>query len=83
MDFPFLHYIGARLVACADGTAHNEVDLVHHHHNSFGVAHGGVLMALPDVTMAFCEAGVVDRSGQLVARASGTLKYVRQRKIAS
>lgn len=131
MEIPFLDYIGARLVACADGTAHTEVDLVHHHQNSFGVAHGGVLMALLDVTMAmagrshahhaddeqaglvtiemktsflqpaqgriaghgrcvhrtrtmaFCEADIVDQSGRLVARASGTFKYVRQRKIAS
>ena len=31
-------------------------------------------------TMAFCEADVVDAAGRLVARASGTFKYLRLRK---
>jgi len=129
---PFVDHLGARLLACADGTAHTELDLAPHHCNSFGVAHGGVLMTLLDVTMAmagrsrlhhvddeqaglvtiemkttflepaqgpriashgrcihrtrtlaFCEADVVDEAGTTVARATGTFKYVRQRKIAS
>lgn len=131
VEVPFLDYIGARLVSCADDSARTEVDLVDHHHNSFGVAHGGVLMALLDVTMAmagrahghhhdgepmglvtiemktsflqpaqgrieghgrcihrtrtmaFCEGEVVDASGRTIARASGTFKYIRQRKIAA
>ena len=32
-------------------------------------------------TLAFCEADVVDGEGKLVARSSGTFKYVKQRKI--
>ena len=130
LEVPFVEHLGTRLVTCADGVAHTELDLAPHHCNSFGVAHGGVLMTLLDVTMemaarsrthhadgdqmsvvtvemktsfmqpgqaslvtharcvhrtrsmAFCEAETVDGTGRLVARASGTFKYVRQRKIA-
>ena len=132
VEVPFVEHLGARLLSCADGAAHTELDLAPHLCNSFGVAHGGVLMTLLDVTMAmagrsrlhhaddeqaglvtiemkttflepaqgpriashgrcihrtrtlaFCEADVVDEAGTTVARATGTFKYVRQRKIAS
>lgn len=124
---PFVDHLGARLVARDDGSAHTELDLAPHHCNSFGAAHGGVLMTLLDVTMAmaarsrphhaedgrtgvvtvemktsfmqpgqgrlsgqgrcihrtrtmaFCEAEVLDAAGRLVARASGTFKYLRER----
>ena len=49
---PFVDHLGARLLSCADGSAHTQLDLAPHHCNSFGVAHGGVLMTLLDVTMA-------------------------------
>lgn len=49
---PFVDHLGARLLSCAEGASHVELDLAPHHCNSFGVAHGGVLMTLLDVTMA-------------------------------
>lgn len=128
VEIPFAEHLGARLIARGEGMAHTELDLAPHHCNSFGAAHGGVLMTLLDVTMAmaarsrphhpdddrsgvvtiemktsflqpgqgrlaghgrcvhrtrtmaFCEADVVDAAGRLVARASGTFKYLRLRK---
>jgi uncharacterized protein (TIGR00369 family) len=100
------------------------IDLDERHHNSLGMAHGGVLLTLADVSMAmaassqrradeadsrvitiemktsfigpgfgrliasavcvqragsiaFCETEVRDEKDRLVARASGTFKYVR------
>lgn len=130
LEVPFVEHLGTRLLACADGEARTALDLAPHLRNSFGVAHGGVLMTLLDVTMAmaarsrahhaddermsvvtvemktsfmqpghaslvtharcvhrtrsmaFCEAETVDEAGRLVARASGTFKYVLERKIA-
>ena len=49
---PFVDHLGARLLSCAEGASHVELDLAPHHCNSFGVAHGGVLMTLLDVAMA-------------------------------
>ncbi len=49
---PFLDHLGAQLVACADGEARSEMELDRHHLNTFGAAHGGVLMTLLDYTMA-------------------------------
>jgi uncharacterized protein (TIGR00369 family) len=131
VEIPFAQHLGVRLIERGEGTAHTELDLMPHQCNSFGAAHGGVLMALLDVTMAmaarsrphhpdddrsavvtiemktsflqpgqgrldghgrcvhrtrtmaFCEADVVDAAGRLVARASGTFKYLRLRKTAS
>jgi uncharacterized protein (TIGR00369 family) len=52
VEIPFAEHLGVRLVERGEGTARTELDLVPHQCNSFGAAHGGVLMALLDVTMA-------------------------------
>ncbi len=52
VTIPFLHWIGIKMVEHGAGRATLELDAVEHHQNSFGVAHGGVLMTLLDVAMA-------------------------------
>ncbi|MBX3592523.1 MAG: PaaI family thioesterase [Burkholderiaceae bacterium] len=60
---PFVDHLGARLLSCADGSAHTQLDLAPHHCNSFGVAHGGVLMTLLDVTMAMAGRSRTQHAG--------------------
>lgn len=118
---PFVEFVGAQLLHLDAGKAEVELVLEPHHCNSFGIAHGGVIMTLLDVTMAvagrgadpldrglvtiemkssfmqpgrstlrttahcvhrsttmaFCEAEITDTSGAIVARGSGTFKYVK------
>ncbi len=137
VTIPFLHWLGVQMVEHGAGRAKLALDTEEHHCNSFGVAHGGVLMTLLDVamamagrtlahaeageigvtgseqgmvtiemkttfmqpahgnliatghclhrtvSMAFCEADIHDERGHLVARGSGTFKYMRQRKIGA
>ncbi len=137
VTIPFLHWLGVEMVEHSAGRATLELATEAHHRNSFGVAHGGVLMTLLDVamamagrslahpeageigvsgteqgmvtiemkttfmqpahgklvasghclhrtvSMAFCEADIHDERGHLVARGSGTFKYMRQRKIGA
>ncbi len=49
---PFIEQIGGELQRFADGEAEITLDVREEHTNSFGVAHGGVLMTLMDVAMA-------------------------------
>ncbi|HET9577644.1 MAG TPA: PaaI family thioesterase [Usitatibacter sp.] len=49
---PFASLLGVRLVEHGDGRAVIEVDLAPELHNSFGSAHGGVIMTLLDIAMA-------------------------------
>ena len=49
---PFMRELGAVLVRAADGQAELRLDLLPRHTNSWGVGHGGVVMALLDVAMA-------------------------------
>ena len=49
---PFASHLGVRLVAHGGGRAMIEVDLVPELTNSFGSAHGGVIMTLLDIAMA-------------------------------
>lgn len=49
---PFLEHNGVRLVHAADGVARVEVKLDPQHRNSWGVAHGGLIMTLLDVALA-------------------------------
>lgn len=51
-EVPFVDHLGARLLSCADGAAHVEMELAPQHLNTFGGAHGGVTMTLLDYTMA-------------------------------
>ena len=49
---PFVRHLGFRLVKFQDGESRIEYDLQPEHHNTFQVAHGGLVMTLLDVTMA-------------------------------
>jgi len=49
---PFIEQIGCELQRFADGEAEITLDVDETHTNSFGVAHGGLLMTLLDVAMA-------------------------------
>lgn len=49
---PFIEQIGCQLQRFADGEAEITIDVTEQHTNSFGVAHGGLLMTLLDVAMA-------------------------------
>lgn len=49
---PFVETLGFELLAMENGRAEIRLDLQAGHHNSFDVAHGGVIMSLLDATMA-------------------------------
>ncbi len=49
---PFMRELGAVLVRAEGGEAELRLDLAERHMNSWGVGHGGVVMALLDVAMA-------------------------------
>lgn len=49
---PFVETLGLKLLAMEDGHATLRLDLQAAHHNSFDVAHGGVVMSLLDATLA-------------------------------
>jgi len=126
-DIPFLRALGARLVRAEQGVAEISLSVAPDHENSWGVAHGGVVMTLLDVamaragrtllepegadgftavtvemktsffrpavgdllargrvlhrslTMAYCEAELVDARSQLVAKSLGTFKFLRRK----
>ncbi len=50
---PFLEHLGLTLHACADGASELRLALAPEHLNSYNVAHGGVVMTMLDVAMAF------------------------------
>jgi len=52
VPIPFVETLGFELLRMQDGEAEIAFDLRDEHHNSWGVAHGGVLMTLLDVVMA-------------------------------
>ncbi len=56
---PFFEQIGGELQRFADGEAEITMDVVGAHTNSFGVAHGGMLMTLLDVAMAHAARSLV------------------------
>jgi uncharacterized protein (TIGR00369 family) len=49
---PFVETLGLELLAMEDGHATLRLDLRAEHHNSFDVAHGGVVMSLLDASLA-------------------------------
>ena len=49
---PFIHLLGAELVRFEDGESEIALDVRDELHNSWHVAHGGVVMTLLDVAMA-------------------------------
>ena len=129
MDFlvriPFIEHLGFELLRVEPGLGEIAIEVRDELTNSWGVAHGGLLMTLMDiamahaarsplepggevlpgvvtiemktsfmrpgegrvvatgrrmhrtVTMAFCEASVLDARGHLVAHSTGTFKYLK------
>lgn len=124
LDIPFANFLGVEFLEVMHGRVVSALSVAPAHTNSAGVAHGGAIMTLLDVTMAvtgrsvadapaassttmatiemktsfmrggrgrltctghcvhrtrsmaFCEAEVRDERGEIVARASGTFKFV-------
>jgi uncharacterized protein (TIGR00369 family) len=58
VHIPFLKLLGARLVRFENGEAEFLLELRHDLHNSFGVAHGGVIMTVMDAAMAHAARSV-------------------------
>jgi len=52
MRVPFVESLGLELVDMGDGTSELRVTLTDRHHNTWDVAHGGVVMTMLDVAMA-------------------------------
>jgi acyl-CoA thioesterase len=63
LEIPFIDDLGAEFVSAHAGRAVVELALQPKHLNSFQVAHGGVLMALLDVTMAFAARSLFELEG--------------------
>lgn len=57
---PFVRELGAELVRAERGVAEIALQLTGSHMNSWGVAHGGVVMSLLDVAMARAGKSLVD-----------------------
>jgi uncharacterized protein (TIGR00369 family) len=79
---PFTEHLGIRVGELRDGVARVALELKPEHTNSFGTAHGGVLMTLLDV--ALCQAArtqhpdaagimTIDISTSFIAAGTGTL----------
>jgi uncharacterized protein (TIGR00369 family) len=62
-EIPFLRALGARLVRVDRGLAEIALTVAPDHENSWGVAHGGVVMTLLDVAMARAGRTLIDREG--------------------
>ncbi|PPE70621.1 PaaI family thioesterase [Caldimonas thermodepolymerans] len=125
VHIPFIQALGVELVRIDEGEAELRVALQEMHRNSFGVAHGGVIMTLLDVamahaarsihrdrpdfgpgvvtvemktsfmrpgegelravgrllhrtaTLAFCDGEIFNATGERLAHATGTFKYLR------
>ena len=62
-EIPFLRALGARLARVDSGVAEITLTVAPDHENSWGVAHGGVVMTLLDVAMARAGRTLLDREG--------------------
>ena len=62
-DIPFLRALGARLARADHGVAEIALTVAPDHENSWGVAHGGVVMTLLDVAMARAGRTLIEREG--------------------
>jgi len=60
---PFLRALGAKLARAEGGVAEIALTVAPDHENSWGVAHGGVVMTLLDVAMARAGRTLIDREG--------------------
>jgi len=59
-EIPFLRALGARLVRAEAGVAEIALTVRPDHENSWGFAHGGVVMTLLDVAMARAGRSLID-----------------------
>jgi uncharacterized protein (TIGR00369 family) len=124
VEIPFVSHLGFELIHFQDGESTLQFAPRPEHQNSFGVAHGGAIMTLMDVTMAtaarsvapemgvvtiemktsfmkpapgdgstltgrgqliqrtakmaFVEAKLYDKQGNVCAHSTGTFKYVKR-----
>ena len=62
-DIPFLRALGAKLARAEGGVAEIALTVAPDHENSWGVAHGGVVMSLLDVALARAGRTLIDREG--------------------
>lgn len=62
-DIPFLRALGATLARADAGIAEIALTVAPDHENSWGVAHGGVVMTLLDVAMARAGRTLIDHEG--------------------
>jgi len=63
-DIPFLRALGAKLARADHGLAEIVLTVAPDHENSWGVAHGGVVMTLLDVAMARAGRTLLEREGE-------------------
>jgi len=63
-DIPFLRALGAKLARADHGLAEITLTVAPDHENSWGVAHGGVVMTLLDVAMARAGRTLLEREGE-------------------
>jgi uncharacterized protein (TIGR00369 family) len=68
-DIPFLRALGAKLARAEDGVAEITLTVAPDHENSWGVAHGGVVMTLLDVAMARAGRTLIESEGSEVMSA--------------
>jgi uncharacterized protein (TIGR00369 family) len=79
-EIPFVGYCGIEPISLGDGRSRLEVTVEPHHGNQMGVAHGGLLMTLLDVSMGTAARSAVgtnvvtvDMQVAFMAPASGRL----------
>ena len=79
-DIPFVGFCGIEPIESGGGRSRLEVDVIRHHGNQMGVAHGGLLMTLLDVCMGSAARSAVgsnvitvDMQTAFIAPASGRL----------
>lgn len=63
VEIPFVHHLGFELDLFEDGRSELRFEPREEHMNSFGVAHGGAVMTLLDVTMAVAARSVQQDMG--------------------
>lgn len=51
-EIPFLDWIDLRMLEASDGHSRFSLDLRELHHNSYGMAHGGLVMTMLDISLA-------------------------------
>lgn len=83
---PFYRLMGIRLVEVGPGRSRLEVDAGEHHHNLFGIAHGGLCAALVDCavgTALLGELAGVNRPSPTVEMKVNYLAPVREGRLVA